>query len=62
MAEPQLFALVFSVSLILVGLPMLLFGILQYIAQPSTGFAILGLSIAMLFIGGVFLMILLTQK
>jgi len=62
MAEPQAFALIFSVILLLVGLPMLLFGILQYISQPSTGFFLLGLSISMLFLGTIFLMVILTQK
>jgi len=60
MAEPNAFAIFFGAILILVGLPMFLFGIIQY--PSSLGFSILALSIFMLILGAFFIIIMLTQK
>jgi hypothetical protein len=62
MAEPQGFALLFAVVLVLVGLPLFLLSIVQYVTQPSSAFATLAIGAAMLFIGAIFLIVLLTQK
>lgn len=62
MAEPQAFAIFFAVILIIVGLPLLLFGVLQYSSNPSIGSLVLAISIFMLILGVFFLMIILTQK
>jgi len=62
MAEPNAFAIIFAVILILIGLPMLLFGIFQYPSQPSFGSSLIALSILMLFLGAVFIIVILTQK
>jgi hypothetical protein len=62
MAEPQAFAIFFAVILILVGLPLLLFGILEYSSSPGIGSSILAMSILMLVLGASFLIIILTQK
>lgn len=61
MAETQGFALLFAAAMILTGIPMLLLGILE-LSQPSAGFVFVGLGIGMLFIGAIFLMVILTQK
>jgi hypothetical protein len=63
MTEPQAFSIFFSVILILIGLPLLLFGILQYSSSPpEIGVGILGIGAFMLILGTFFLIIILTQK
>lgn len=62
MAEPQAFAIFFALILILVGMPLLLFGALQFSSNPSIGSIVLALSIFMLILGVFFLIVLLTQK
>jgi hypothetical protein len=62
MAEPKAFAIIFAIILILVGLPMLLFGILQYSSNQLLGSSVLAISIFMLVLGAFFLIIILTQK
>jgi hypothetical protein len=62
MTDPKAFSLFFSLILILVGLPLFLFGILKYSTDINIGTGILGIGIFMLALGGFFLLILLTQK
>jgi hypothetical protein len=62
MAEPQALSILFAVILILVGLPLLLFGMLQYSSSPALGSGILAMSIFMLVLGVFFIIIILTQK
>lgn len=61
MVEYQAFAISFAVVLILVGLPMLLFGILVYPSQPELGSTILASSILMLILGVIFIITILSQ-
>jgi len=62
MVETQAFSLFFSLILILIGVPLLLFGLLQYNSQPGIASTILALSIFMLLLGVIFLIVILTHK
>lgn len=62
MAEPKAFSIFFSLVLILVGIPLLLFGILEYSSDINFGTGILGISIFMLMLGVIFLVVVLSQK
>jgi hypothetical protein len=62
MAEPKAFSIFFSLALILVGVPLLLFGILEYSSDINIGTGILGISIFMLMLGVIFLVVVLSQK
>ena len=62
MVESQAFAIFFAIILILVGLPLFLFGLLYYSSSPSLGSTVLAMSIFMLVLGAFFMIILFTQK
>lgn len=62
MADPKAFSIIFSLVLILVGIPLLLFGILEYSSDINVGTGILGISIFMLMLGVIFLIVVLSQK
>ena len=62
MVESQAFSLFISILLILVGFPLLLFGVWQYSSSPAVGSSILAISVMMLILGGLFLLIMFTQK
>ena len=62
MAEPQAFAIFFALICILVGLPLLLFGVVEYSSFPEIGSGVLAVSIFMLVLGAFLLIIILTQK
>ncbi|MEM5778025.1 MAG: hypothetical protein QXK49_00125 [Candidatus Aenigmatarchaeota archaeon] len=62
MAEPIAFAMIFVIILILLGIPLLLYGLLQYRSQPEIASSILALSIFMLLLGVIFLIVILTHK
>jgi hypothetical protein len=62
MVEYKAFVLLFGAVLMLVGLPMLLFGLMEYPSSPGIGSIILTMSIFMLLIGAFFIIILITQK
>jgi hypothetical protein len=62
MVEYKAFVLLFGAVLMLVGLPMLLFGLMEYPSSPGIGSIILTMSIFMLLIGTFFIIILITQK
>jgi hypothetical protein len=61
MAETPALAMLFSAALVLVGLPVLLLGIVQYVSR-SDAFASLAIGFFMLFFGAIFIIVLLTQK
>jgi hypothetical protein len=62
MVEYKAFTLLFAALLILIGVPMLLFGLLEYPSSPGTGSAVLTISIFMLLMGVFFIIVLITQK
>ena len=62
MAEPQALVILFAFVLILVGIPLLLFGILECQSSMAIGSSVLSLSIFMLVLGSFFVIFILTQK
>jgi hypothetical protein len=62
MVEYKAFTLLVGAVLVLVGLPMFLFGLLQYSSSTEIGFGILSISSFMLLMGVFFIIVLLTQK
>jgi len=62
MVESQAFSILFALILILVGLPLLLFGLLEFNSSPGLRYPILAISVLMLLTGGFFIIILFTQK
>ena len=62
MAEPNAFVILLALVLILLGVPLLLFGILEYPISSTIGSSVLSLSIFMLVLGAFFILLILNQK